>query len=575
MSTTISNAALGTVNQALLQLEKTNGYIPGGDASVQYNCFAFVSDVCEKLYGVTYKYEQQNGNYQFNHSSNYYTVATKTFSYSSDTNVRKAYAAQIRDWMLDNAAEGDIIQYGCADPSYSKRHTVLLQYIDDEKIQVLHSNYQTNNIAASAVRVDTIYWSKFIADPNHNLYSGDSIVSLNLLFGSQMKLEGGFGISINRYSKLSSKYQLVKYDRYIPTITSTERSSSTSIKVKWDAISGAQYTSVEFKAANDKSWKVATSNAPQNYFDVKGLTMGVKYSFRVRVFANNAWQKYSKTVSKTALPPKVGAVGIVNTTDGVLLNWNTRGDITGCVVLKGVGSPDNLTPIATIDKAAGAYLDNDIAVGQAYYYAIQRFYSDGVNVIYGEASNPVSTTMTIGTPANFNVVNNSKSSVKLSWSQADLATMYAVDYTDKKTNTTYTVELADTSTNITNLTVGRKYEFSVRAINQFGSSSSSPRIELKLKPKKTSISAISSTKSSVKLSWSKTSEAAGYKVYRSTKKGSGYKLVKTVKGNKSFTYTDKKLKSNKKYYYKVKAYVKSNGKEYTSDYSAVKSIKTK
>ncbi|MCD7797738.1 MAG: hypothetical protein LUG95_09240 [Clostridiales bacterium] len=46
------------VEDALLSLETQSGYIPGKTASVTYNCFAFVSNVCEKIYGVTYYYEQ-------------------------------------------------------------------------------------------------------------------------------------------------------------------------------------------------------------------------------------------------------------------------------------------------------------------------------------------------------------------------------------------------------------------------------------------------------------------------------------------------------------------------------------
>lgn len=63
------------------------------------------------------------------------------------------------------------------------------------------------------------------------------------------------------------------------------------------------------------------------------------------------------------------------------------------------------------------------------------------------------------------------------------------------------------------------------------------------KPKITSIKAVSS--SSVKLIWKKAKGAKGYAVYRNGK------LIKRVKTK---TYTDKKLKANTKYTYKVRAY---------------------
>lgn len=58
-------------------------------------------------------------------------------------------------------------------------------------------------------------------------------------------------------------------------------------------------------------------------------------------------------------------------------------------------------------------------------------------------------------------------------------------------------------------------------------------------------------------------------VYQSTKKGSGYNKVKTIKKGNTVSYTTKKLKKNKKYYYKVRAYRTVNGKKVYGAYSSV------
>lgn len=67
----------------------------------------------------------------------------------------------------------------------------------------------------------------------------------------------------------------------------------------------------------------------------------------------------------------------------------------------------------------------------------------------------------------------------------------------------------------------------------------------------------------VKLSWKKTS-ASEYRIYRADTSGGkeenlNYRLIATVSGKKK-SYTDKKVKANKEYYYKIKAYKKKNGK---------------
>lgn len=85
---------------------------------------------------------------------------------------------------------------------------------------------------------------------------------------------------------------------------------------------------------------------------------------------------------------------------------------------------------------------------------------------------------------------------------------------------------------------------------------------------------VSSAKKAVNLSWKKVSGATGYKIYRSTNKNKGYKCVKTIKNGKTVKYKDTKLKSKKKYYYKVVAVYSKNTK-CNSSYSAIKSCKTK
>ena len=66
--------------------------------------------------------------------------------------------------------------------------------------------------------------------------------------------------------------------------------------------------------------------------------------------------------------------------------------------------------------------------------------------------------------------------------------------------------------------------------------------------------------------------ATGYEVYRSTKKSSGFKKIKTIK---STSYKNKGLKSKKNYYYKVRTYKVVGGSKVYSSFSSVKKVKIK
>ena len=80
---------------------------------------------------------------------------------------------------------------------------------------------------------------------------------------------------------------------------------------------------------------------------------------------------------------------------------------------------------------------------------------------------------------------------------------------------------------------------------------------------------------SVSLSWKKSSNASGYQVYRSTKKSSGFKSIKTVTKGTTVTYKNTGLTKGKTYYYKVRAYKVINGTKYYGNWSTVKSAKVK
>lgn len=74
------------------------------------------------------------------------------------------------------------------------------------------------------------------------------------------------------------------------------------------------------------------------------------------------------------------------------------------------------------------------------------------------------------------------------------------------------------------------------------------------------------------LKWKKVKDANKYEVYKAKKKNGKFKKVTAVK---KMSYTDKKVKKGKKYYYKVRAIAKKGGKTYKGDFSKTVKIKIK
>lgn len=135
-----------------------------------------------------------------------------------------------------------------------------------------------------------------------------------------------------------------------------------------------------------------------------------------------------------------------------------------------------------------------------------------------------------------------------------------------------------TSYKLSNLNSGTIYKFKVRAYKNgdevlWGDYSSAFETATRTAtPKITKIS--STTKGKVNLTWSNVSGESGYQVYYSTKKSSGYKKVTSYKTN-VLSGSKSKLTSKKTYYFKVRAYKKTDSGTVYSSYSEVKSIKVK
>ena len=84
----------------------------------------------------------------------------------------------------------------------------------------------------------------------------------------------------------------------------------------------------------------------------------------------------------------------------------------------------------------------------------------------------------------------------------------------------------------------------------------------KLSPTKVQVKA--SAYRMIQLKWNKVEGASGYEIYRASSKNGTYQKIKTINNGNTLTFKNKKLKFNKKYYYKVRAFRKSEtGTEYS------------
>lgn len=95
-------------------------------------------------------------------------------------------------------------------------------------------------------------------------------------------------------------------------------------------------------------------------------------------------------------------------------------------------------------------------------------------------------------------------------------------------------------------------------------------------PAKTALKALKAGKKSVKVTWKKqTSNVSGYQLQYSTSSTFKGAAATRITKNTQVTKTISKLKSGKKYYFRVRTYKKVGTKYYYSSWSSQKSVKVK
>lgn len=170
------------------------------------------------------------------------------------------------------------------------------------------------------------------------------------------------------------------------------------------------------------------------------------------------------------------------------------------------------------------------------------------------------------------------STVTLSWDKMAGATGYTVYqyYPSKKTYKKIKT-VTGTSYTVKKKSAGTKYYYAVRAYADTDDGklygNYSDVLTVATKPKKPTV-ALTAGNDKATVSWKKVSGASGYNIYMASSKNGTYKKVGSATSKKT-KITVKNLKSNKTYYFKVKAYKNADGKKVYSSWSTVKGVRVK
>lgn len=355
-----------------------------------------------------------------------------------------------------------------------------------------------------------------------------------------------------------------------------------STKLSWSESLGAQAYEVYRAASKNGTYtKIADVIGLSNTsYEDKTIQPGKRYYYKVRGFMNyNGARSRSAYSSIKEIDYRIAATALakasVKNYTTVDLAWK-KISVSGYKIYRKKGS-GKYTAVKTIKGSSTiSYQDKTLEPNQTYTYKIRTYKTVNGKNYYSSYSGEkkISTKIVAGQMEAVSASGGNK--VKLTWKRDSKANGYVIyraasekgSYKKIKTITdNKTVSYSDTG-----VTTGTKYFYKIRSYakagksTKYGSYSNILMASTRLtKPTVTSVSA----SSSIKLKWKKSSNAAGYKIYRADSYSGKYKIIKTITKNSTVNYTDKNVALGKVYYYKVRAYAKFGKTTKYSSYSAV------
>lgn len=289
-----------------------------------------------------------------------------------------------------------------------------------------------------------------------------------------------------------------------------------------------------------------------------------KYSVKVDYIGNYAGSKtlyYNITVG--AVAPSV-----TSTAQSITLSWK-KGHSDLIYSVYSVGSKGDTNKIA--DTKNGSYTASSLKAGTEYRFLVRAYVKDSKGRIYWGDEGKAVLGATAPSEVSKLTVSSETKSAKLSWKAVSGATGYRVYKYDGSWK--MVKDTKSLSCEIGGLKSGTAYKFYVRPYKQFSgktlwsADNKADAVEAYTKPSATSKISYTSSTDSVKLSWNKVTGATGYRIYLYDNAKDKYVKVADTSKN-SYTVkkkNGKKLKPCVEYKFRVKAYIKKNGKTYWSD----------
>ena len=346
-----------------------------------------------------------------------------------------------------------------------------------------------------------------------------------------------------------------------PTGLKAKTNGSQEIDLAWMSTIGAQSYVIQRSTTSGSGYAVIGSSTTPSYQDT-AVSSGTAYYYVVAAVNSGGNSPNSNEASGTTAPDAPSSLTATTfNASQINLSWSASTGATGYNVMRSVRQGGPYTKVALV---TGSTTDSDLhlAASTAYYYVVAAVDAGGSGPNSPEATATTSPTA----PGNVRAKANGSTEIDIAWTAVKGADSYNI----KRGSHGGPYSLVGTSSSNTyadsGLTSATQYYYVVEAVNQGTPSADSSEVTATTSPDAPSNVTVTPGGASITVSWSASTGAATYGVYKSMVSGGPYVRCATAM---STSQAVSSLLPGVTYYFVVTAINSGGASPYSSEASGM------
>jgi uncharacterized protein (TIGR02145 family)/uncharacterized repeat protein (TIGR02543 family) len=432
-------------------------------------------------------------------SSNSITVSWSTVSGASGYYVYRSTSASGSYSQVENTSSASVTNTGLSSGT-TYYYKVSAYNNGGESSQSSYVSATTNvaapntptNVSATAASSSsiTVSWSAVSGASGYNVYRSTSAS------GSYSQVENTSSASVTNTGLSSGTTYYYKISAYndggessqssyasattnlaapnTPTNVSATVASSSSITVRWSAVSGASGYYVYRSTSASGSYS-QVENTSSTSITNTGLSSSTTYYYKISAYNNGGESSQSSYASATTnvaapnTPIDIRATAV--SSSSITVSWSAVSGATGYYVYRSTNASSSYSQVENTSSAS--VTNTGLSSGTTYYYKVSA-YNDGGESSQSSYASATTNLAVPSAPTSVSATAASSSSITVSWSAVSGASGYYV-YRSTSASGSYSQVENTSSTSVTNtgLSSSTTYYYKVSAYNNGGESSQS------------------------------------------------------------------------------------------------------